>query len=143
MVTVECSWCKKKIKRYPVHVRKHKNWFCSDKCESLFKRNIPTEKHPRYKGQIDRNGYWYIKKWNHPYCQKQGYIAVHRLVMEKKIGRYLKFEEVVHHINENKKDNRPENLQLVENRGKHIMNHHPKTWAKFQENAFRTHFGGA
>lgn len=37
----------------------------------------------------------------------------HRLIMEQYLGRKLERNEVVHHINENKADNRLENLQLM------------------------------
>ena len=50
----------------------------------------------------------------HPFATKSGYIREHRLVMEKKIGRFLQPNEVVHHINGNRQDNRVENLQLFD-----------------------------
>ena len=56
---------------------------------------------------------------DHPFVNKEKAIAEHRLVMEKKLGRYLEKKEIVHHINGNQYDNRPENLVLV-NRSQHV-----------------------
>ena len=47
---------------------------------------------------------------------------VHILLMEEILGRPLKENEVVHHINGDKRDNRPENLQVLD-RGEHTSLH--------------------
>jgi hypothetical protein len=44
---------------------------------------------------------------------KVRYAYEHILVAEATIGRSLGAEEIVHHRNENKQDNRPENLEVM------------------------------
>lgn len=44
---------------------------------------------------------------------KTRYQRQHRYVMEQHLGRKLEPNEVVHHINGDKKDNRIENLQVM------------------------------
>ena len=61
-------------------------------------------------------GYWMIKAplgYNGK-IYSTGYIYEHRYVLEQKIGRYLESDEIAHHLNENKNDNRPENLGIKE-----------------------------
>jgi len=78
-------------------------------------------------GRRKRNdGYVLIWKPNHPYAAYNGgYVKEHRLVMEKHIGRFLKRDEIIHHINEKRDDNRIENLQLT-NRSNHNVIHFTK-----------------
>lgn len=79
------------------------------------------ENHPGWKGgRIEKgDGRVGIHKPNHPRADNQGYVYEHTLVMEDKIGRLPQYEEQVHHINLDKKDNRPENLILVKDRSEH------------------------
>lgn len=54
-----------------------------------------------------------------PKCR---YAYEHILIAEAKIGRALREDELVHHDNENKTDNRPENL-IVETVSEHAKEH--------------------
>ena len=85
------------------------------------------EKHPKWKGGIykKKEGYIKVKDRNHPYCDAQGYVCQHRLVMEKHVGRYLNPKERVHHINRRKDDNRIENLKLFSSESEHQKLHNP------------------
>ncbi|MBE0611240.1 MAG: HNH endonuclease [Dehalococcoidia bacterium] len=83
-------------------------------------RGSPSGKHRPAGGRVDdRDGYLLIRMPEHPYANRSGYVREHRLVMEQAIGRYLRPEEVVHHRNGHKSDNRIENLQLYESNAAH------------------------
>jgi hypothetical protein len=59
-------------------------------------------------------GYIKVSKPDHPKADSKGYVHEHVLVMEASLGRYLLPNEVPHHVNEIKHDNRIENLELMD-----------------------------
>ena len=71
-------------------------------------------------------GNGYVKEYNpfHPRSDRRGLVLQHRLVMERHLNRILSPEEIVHHINRDKKDNRIENLQLFASVAEHMRHHH-------------------
>jgi hypothetical protein len=79
----------------------------------------------------DKDGYVLVRKPEHPFANSAGYIREHRLVMERAIGRWLTEKEVVHHIDGDKSNNAPENLQLFGSNSEHKrFDMAGNTWAK-------------
>lgn len=84
--------------------------------ETRKKMSIGARK--RHKGGLGckkkrSDGYVGIYFPDHPKSKKDGFIMEHVLIMECYIGRWLKDDEVVHHKNHVRDDNRIENLQLM------------------------------
>lgn len=69
------------------------------------------------------SGYICVYSPNHPLANRDKYVMEHRLVMEKVIGRYLRPEEVVHHIDKDVSNNKPDNLLLFADNSEHIKYH--------------------
>ncbi len=79
--------------------------------------------------RTNRDGYVIVYAPNHFQSNKHGYCAEHRMVMADHLGRRLSSDELVHHINEIRSDNRIENLQLT-NRAEHQKLHKRTTICK-------------
>lgn len=91
--------------------------FCSRKC--LFKYRV-RENHPLWKDGLKHRPDGYIRD-----SATDKYI--HRLVMEKKLGRKLKSFEHIHHIDSNPQNNNIKNLRLL------THSTHPKYHAQFRK----------
>ena len=103
----KCELCKKSF--FGLLKRK----FCSRSCQVRFKSL--GSKNPRWKGGRikDKDGYITLLKPNHPNAKKSGYILEHRFILSEILGRPLLKNEIIHHKNEIKDDNRLENLLLM------------------------------
>lgn len=87
--------------------------FCSHNCYGLNKR------HPL----IFKNGYRLVYKEGHPRADNHGRVRYHLLVMEEKIGRPVLKTESVHHIDGNKLNNHPDNLEMFSSHREHLLHH--------------------
>ena len=82
--------------------------------------------------KIRKDGYVAIYFPDHPRSNKDGYIMEHDLVMECIIGRHMSDDEVVHHKNHIRNDNRKENLELMTFKN-HASLHMEERWSKRME----------
>jgi len=118
------------LKRYGVETRGHKEGWKTRFPNGRFGKDAANWKG----GKRPIGKYLYIYKPDHPHATTNGCVMEHRLVMEEKLGRILKPGEIVHHINGDGRDNRPENLE-VQDRSTHVHNHfaHGRDVMKLEE----------
>ena len=83
----------------------------------------------------ERNGYVLVKSINHPRVNKQGFVLEHLLVAEKALGRYILFPNCVHHVNENRNENRNNNLVICQDNNYHLLLHRRKRALRASNNA--------
>lgn len=113
MVNRECRKCGKEfqVRRDYVEKRGVGN-YCSTSCSSRHHHELRG-----IKGWSMQRGYRMI-------AVNGKHVREHRVIAERMIGRPLRRDEVVHHKNGIKDDNRPENLEVM-TMGQHSLEHAP------------------
>ena len=133
---VRCDNCGKEFEKWKADVLEHN--FCSRECAKAFtgprmtaynREHNPTAMTPERRQRLR---YAHLGKGEGKTYTKTYGRHTHRIVAEQMLGRPLKPGEVVHHINEDKKDNRPENLMVFASQALHAKWHeiydgNPKT----------------
>lgn len=105
LTTTICQKCGQVFAARSRDLRKGLGKYCSRSCSGSTRSSNPY-KSPIGTRVFGKRGYVFIRT-------KSGFKAEHRLVMEKKLGRKILKGEHVHHVNEKKDDNRPENLIVL------------------------------
>lgn len=120
-----CGWVCRNIRISKMYKGKE---FTQEHKDNIKKNHhdVSGKNNPKWRGGKRPDGHGYIWVWSpdHPYKDNRGYVREHRLVMEKKIGRYLLPEEIVHHMDHNKSNNDINNLMLYESKSAHVKHHY-------------------
>lgn len=144
-VTVNCDWCGKSIEKWPSTIKKYN--FCCRKCLADFSNKSKNSKGYRKLKDYTKIGK-HLTKLNQElnpsrmtvetrqklreyrlgsgdgvtYTKLFG-IHEHRVVAEQILDRQLTKDEVVHHIDGDKRNNSPDNIHVYPSQSEHAAYH--------------------
>lgn len=131
-IELTCKYCDSKFLVWPG--RSETAQFCSISC-NISNRNKENAK--SYGELTLSHGYLKIKLPDHPFCDKSGYVFLHRYVAEQHLGYPIDPKEyAVHHIDEVKTNNNLDNLVVIRHSA-HMRLHALKKWKEGVFNAVR------
>lgn len=111
-VVASCARCGAEMRLKPSLAQRR---YCSRACETAARTKRPTGR--THNGRpVLRNaqGYLTVYEPDHPRASKAGRVLEHRLMVESLLGRRLGPKEHVHHIDRDKTNNAPVNLDVMD-----------------------------
>jgi hypothetical protein len=90
--------------------------------------------HGRWKGgKTIMHGYLWVTSPGHPRATKDNYVKNATLVLESRLGRFLVEGELAHHLDRNRLNDEPENLELKTTQAHNVISREQRGYVSPQE----------
>lgn len=111
--------------RLAPYSRSERGWTRGEPIDFIAGHQQRGKYNPQWKGGKHARLDGYVQVWepDHPHARSDGYVFEHVMVAVEALGKPLPDGAIVHHHNEDRGDNRPENLVICEDRAYHNLLH--------------------